>query len=261
MLRMQPTKNLTGVTIQADFDTLYDLVHSIYNLTGTEMEDYNNPYYGVKHRLLGVCYDLRHTFMGDRKVFLEKNNLCDEQQEWHGVKTPEKNLYYSVNILFPEMIFLALAVPKMYLFSYEYYGHKYHKDEETFMGLKKPIIPYAQYVRDRANLDVLCAAVWEALSEVIGEEEMEKLLFGMQRSDEAYLHYATHYVDRCNVELLKTDVEKRKDKLRNITKRLMKKPEAYKSMERDLRYWAREYHTSIYELEDPRVEYPEDVEW
>lgn len=261
MLRMQPTKNLTGVTIQADFDTFYDLVHSIYNITGPGMENYDDPYYGVKHRLLGLCYDLRHAFMGDREVFLEKNSLCEEKQEWHGIQAPEKNLYYSVNIFFPEMIFLALSVPKMLVFSYKHYGHKYHKNEDTFIGLKMPVIPYAQYVRDRANLDVLCAAVWEALGEVIGEEEMEKLIFNMQRSNELYMHYVTHYVDRCNVELLKTDVEKRKDKLRNITKRLMKKPEAYKKMETDLRYWAKEYHASIYALEDPRVEYPDEVDW
>jgi len=261
MLRMKPTKSLTGVTIQADFDTLYDLVHSIYNLTGPGMEDCDDLYYGVKHRLLGLCYDLRHAFMGDREVFLEKNNLCDEKQEWHEIKAPEKNLYYSVNVLFPEMIFLALSVPKMYGFSYKYYGRRYHKDEDTLMGVKMPVIPYAQYGRDKANLDMLCAAVWEALGEALGDEEMEKLIFNMQRSDESYFYYATHYVDRCNVELLKTDVEKRKDKLRNIMKRLMKKPDAYKKMEADLRYWAKEYHTNIYELVEPRVEYPEDVEW
>ena len=65
----------------------------------------------------------------------------------------------------------------------------------------------------------------------------------------------------CNIELLKTDVEKRKDKLRNIAKRIVKKPQAYMNMEADLRYWAKEYKTTIYELHDPKVEYPDDFEW
>ncbi len=68
-------------------------------------------------------------------------------------------------------------------------------------------------------------------------------------------------MDKCNIELLKTDVEKRKDKLRNIAKRIVKKPQAYMNMEDDLRYWAKEYKTSIYELHDPKIEYPDDFEW
>ena len=62
-------------------------------------------------------------------------------------------------------------------------------------------------------------------SEAIGDEELEKLIQLMQRADESFLYYATHYIDKCNIELLKTDVEKRKDKLRNIAKRIVKKPQ------------------------------------
>lgn len=32
-------------------------------------------------------------------------------------------------------------------------------------------------------------------------------------------------------------------------------------MEADLRYWAKEYDTTIYELHDPKVEYLDDIEW
>ena len=260
MLRVIPTKNLTGVTIQGDFDTFYDIVHSIYNLTGVDVND--NPEdmsYGVKMHLLGLCYDIRHAFMGDRDVFLEKNHLEEEKQAWHGMAAPKENLYYSVNALFPEMIFLALAVPKMCQFAYKNYGYRYHGSRDD--GWELPVIPYAEYVRDKANLDVLFAGVWQALSEVIGAEEAEKLYFSAERSSECYMNYATQYVDKCNVDYIKTPFEKRKDKLRNMMKRLIKKPDAYKNMERDLKYAAMEYGVSVYELHDPRVEYPEDVEW
>ena len=60
---------------------------------------------------------------------------------------------------------------------------------------------------------------------------------------------------------MRTDVSKRKEKIKNIARRIIKKPQAYYNMERDLRYSAIEYGTNIYMLYDPRFEYPEDIDW
>ncbi len=255
MIQMKPTEHLTGITIQGDFNDFYDLVDSIYRMTGLE-EDYTEFYYGVKNRLLGMCYDIRHAFMGDREIVLNDNGMDKEKMKWHGQITPTQNVYYSVNVMFPEAIFIAAAVPKMYIFSSIYYGVRGKREYEELPPLK-----YADYIRDKANLDVLCAGIWQALSEAIGDEELEKIIQLMSRTDERYIHYATHYIDKCNLELIKTEVDKRKDKIRNIAKRIVKKPQAYKNLEDDLKYWAKEYKTSIYEIEDPRVEYPENIEW
>ena len=46
-----------------------------------------------------------------------------------------------------------------------------------------------------------------------------------------------------------------------MTKRLIKKPDAYRKTERDLEYAAKEYGVSVHELHNPKLEYPEDVEW
>ena len=54
------------------------------------------------------------------------------------------------------------------------------------------------------------------------------------RYEDLFLNYATQYVDKCNIEYLKTAPEKRKDKLRNIAKRFVQQPDAYKNMKRDL---------------------------
>jgi len=148
------------------------------------------------------------------------------------------------------------AVPQMYVFSSGYYGVRGRRAE-----MDLPPISYANYLRDKANLDVLCAGIWQALGEVIGDEELEKIIQLLQRTDERYINYATHYIDKCNIELLNADVNKRKDKLRNIAKRIVKKPQAYYNMEENLKYWAKEYKTNIYELEDPKIEYPEEMDW
>lgn len=255
MLRTKATANLTGITIQGDYNDFSNLVDSIHRITGFD-ETSDDFHFGVKRRLLGICYDIRHAYMGDREVVLEDNGMRDEIMRWHGITTSTKNVYYSVNILFPEAIFVAAAVPQIYVFSARYYGTRAMKDDKEI-----PSIPYADYIRDKANLDVLCAGIWEALGQVIGDEELEKVIQLLQRSDEGYFDYATHYIDKCNLEFLKTAVAKRKDKLRNIAKRIIKKPTSYYNIESDLKYWAKKYKTNIYALEIPEHEYPEEFEW
>ena len=205
--------------------------------------------------LLCLCYEIRHAYMGTREIIVEDNGMHEDLMKWLEIITPTKNVYYSVNVLFPQAIFLAAAVPQMYLFSSRFYGEK---SKKMYLNHELPAVPYSYYVRDKANLDVLCAGIWQALGETIGDGETEKLIKQLQKTDERYMHYAIHYIDKCDIELLKTPVEKRKDKLRNITKRIIKKPEAYNSMKSSLEYWAKEYNVSIYDLGLPDIEYPDD---
>lgn len=82
-----------------------------------------------------------------------------------------------------------------------------------------------------------------------------------ERIKESYIDYATHYIDQCNIELLHTDVAKRKDKLRNIAKRIVRKPAGYISLESSLQSSAKIHKTTIYELYNADLEYPDDFDW
>ncbi|MGI6333735.1 MAG: DUF6904 family protein [Saccharofermentanales bacterium] len=257
MIFIKPTKNLIGITIQGDFYDFYEVVDSIHRIV-TKNDERKDFYYGVRIRLLGMCYDIRHACMGNRDIVLEENGMSPEIMKRHNMITPTQNVYYSVNILFPEAIFLAMSVPQTYIFSHMYYGIR---DEASAQHEESLSFLYSDYIRDRANLDVLWAGIWQALGEVVGDEELEKIMGLFERADECYMDYATHYIDKCNIELIRTHPEKRKDKLRNIAKRIAKKPQGYKSMEDDLKYWAKKYKTTIYELSDPNLEYPENFEW
>ena len=172
MLQTKPTEQLTGITIKGDYKDFYELVESIHRITGLN-DDQTEIYYGVKNRLLGICYDIRHAFMGDRDIVLEDNGMRKEIMKWHKQITPIQNVYYSVEVLFPEAIFVAASVPKMYIFSSVYYGAR---GKCTDMDDQLPPIPYSDYIRDKANLDVLCAGIWQALGEAIGDEELEKII-------------------------------------------------------------------------------------
>lgn len=258
MIFAKPTGHLTGITLEGEYKDFYEIVESIYRMTGLE-EDYDDYYWGVKNRLLGICYDVRHAFQGDRNVLLTDNGVYDELMEWHSMILPKNNVHYSVEILFPEAIFVALAVPEMYIMSSRYYGSRPKKHEEK---AKFPAQRYSDYHRDMAILDLLCNTILQALADVIGDDELEKLLrFRGNRIGSCFFRYVTHYIDKCNIEYLKTAPEKRKDKLRNIAKRIVQKPAAYDNMKIALEHSAKVYNCSIYELEDPKLEYPEDVEW
>lgn len=39
-----------------DYKDFYELVESIYRITG--LDDQTEIYYGIKNRLLGICYDI-----------------------------------------------------------------------------------------------------------------------------------------------------------------------------------------------------------
>lgn len=255
MLQIAPTEHLTGVTVQGDFQDFDELVDSIYRLAEID-EEAEDFYYGVKMRLLAACYEFRHAYMGDREILLEDNGMNEGLMKYHKKITPTQNIYYGMRLLFPEAIFLAAAVPEMYLFSCGKYGKKGKQREPKLPGYL-----YGDYLRDKANLDVFCAGVWQALGEVIGDDQLEKVLNWSKRIDGTYVDYVTQYIDKCNIELLKTPFEKRKDKLRGIAKRILVKPTGYQTMEADLKYWAKEYKTSIYELEAPGLVYPEEIEW
>ena len=67
--------------------------------------------------------------------------------------------------------------------------------------------------------------------------------------------YVTMYVDKCNIEYFKTSVDKRKDEIRNIAKRLVKNPAAYDNMKYGLEGSARHYNCSIYQFEDSKLDH------
>lgn len=74
-----------------------------------------------------------------------------------------------------------------------------------------------------------------ALSDVIGDDQLEKLLrFRENLLEAVFSDYAVQYVDKCSLEYIKTAPEKRSDKLRNLTKRIIQKPTGYQNMQRDI---------------------------
>lgn len=261
MITAKATEHLTGILLEGEHKDFYEIVNSIYRMTGLE-EDYEDPFWSIKNRLLGICYDIRHAFMGDRKVQLIDNGADDELMKWHSMIMPKKNLHFAVEILFPEAVFVALTVTELYSSSSVYYGSRARKLQMKEENPQMFINDYSDYIRDQAILSLLSSVILSAFAEVIGDEEFEKVMrLKEKKYSFDYMNYITQYVDKCNIEYLKTAPDKRKDKLRIIARRMINQPAAYKNMKSALEYVAKIKSCSIHELYDPDLEYPEEIEW
>ena len=170
--------------------------------------------------------------MGDRDIKLVDNGVHDEMMKWHSMILPKQEVHFSVNVMFPEAVFVALSAPELYVWSCQYYRKRTKRQEENAAF---PTHKYSSYIRDKAIIDTLSAVILGTLAEVIGDDEIEKLFkIRGHRYEDLFLNYATQYVQQ---------------------------PDAYKNMKRDLEYSAKQYGCSFHELHDPKLKYPEEIEW
>lgn len=119
----------------------------------------------------------------------------------------------------------------------------------------------SDYLKDKALLMLLSAVIFQLLEEVIGSDEFNKVYKLIEKSREYYIHYVTQYVDYCNLEFLKTDINKRKDKLIDITKKFIKPSKEYQRMEKRIKEYSQKHQIPIYAVEDDNLEYPNEIEW
>ena len=122
MLKLRPTKNLLGITILGDHEDLNALRDAISDFTNLYMSNQESPdAYNCYECVLGLCYDLRHAFQGDRGYESIPNNAdslaafaeclyelpADAKRSIARDRRLYKNgnLYFSADILFPWAIY------------------------------------------------------------------------------------------------------------------------------------------------------------
>ncbi|MDW7662816.1 MAG: hypothetical protein SCL54_15520, partial [Bacillota bacterium] len=74
MIKITTTEQLAGVRLVGDYEDLYQLVDAIHEIVVDEYsEKYekHSRYAAASLRVLGVCYDIRHAYQGDRDVITE----------------------------------------------------------------------------------------------------------------------------------------------------------------------------------------------
>ena len=96
---------------------------------------------------------------------------------------------------------------------------------------------------------------------MIGEREAEKLLEKREELEpKHYISYIIEYIKRCNMELIRTEEKDRRQKLRDITERILGRPESYDDLEKKLAFWAEKYGKNIHQIH-AKADYPEEIDW
>lgn len=133
MIHMKNTPNLLGVMTLGDFHDFEELYEALHMIVGEEME---YPHYeAVRLRVLGVCYDIRHSLMGGRSAQHVPNGLDEERMQRLSIIGAEMNIYLSFETYWPEMIFVGYALNDFIELHVK--KHKTHAWDPTIATVRK----------------------------------------------------------------------------------------------------------------------------
>ncbi|HEY5585311.1 MAG TPA: hypothetical protein VIK78_12595 [Ruminiclostridium sp.] len=256
MISIKNTENLTGVTISGDFNDLYNLVDAFHSITIDEYSEKHQSHIEMSTRVLGLCYDVRHAYQGDREVELVDNNMNEDKMKWHSIIAPKSNVYYSCNYLYPEMFFVMLGLNELVElrirdFTKAKYIYKEAMDKKVIWDDTIAIIRLFQ------------SEFMKCVKEVLTEASFIRWLKVMNGDYLNIEHIAGQYVDLINIKYINMTKEKRLKNLSSIAKRIAEfmYDEEHKEINEVVTVAAREGGCAQNDIRLQGLEYPEDFEW
>lgn len=238
MLTMMTTPNHTGVKISGDYFDLDDLNQAFYQVIGKDGQYHG--YEGARMRILGISYEIRHAAQGDRNVEFVFNGLHDHTKKQHGFIAPDKNIYFSVEILWPELIFAAIAL-KDFVSLYQ------KNSSKSIWDIHLPVIYRFQ------------SLVLDCLQGHIPDDQYETILKAFNQPV-TMDDYAIQYVDLMNLKYIGMTKEQREQSLSTIAIKLAVQDKEYQAFRQQVLAAAAPGKRQIHEIE-VSAEYPEDFEW
>lgn len=250
MLTLRNTPNLAGIAISGDTHDLEFLYQGLHQVVGDEEEFL--PYDSVRLRVLGVCYDIRHAFQGDRELEYVKTGMSRDRMRWLGRIAPEQNLYYQVPVLYPELLFVTMALNDFV----RLYSQKLARSQ-PFPLLDKRVLwdPAVAAVR------LLQSQVAGCLRDAVSPASYGRIMNLMHHHSPWMAHYCHQYLDIVNLRYLDlADGQQRKKALLTTVKRLVEKGPEYQGLVASIHDFARVNGCLV---DDVRVSpgYPETIDW
>lgn len=249
MLKVSATTNLAGVTISGDHSDLENLYDSLHEVVGEEGE--YRGHVAARTRILGVCYDIRHALMGDREILFVDNGMDTEKMKRMGTITHDTNVYLSIQVLWPEMLFVLMALNDFCRF----HAYKLTKTRYDIMVDKSVI-----WDHNLTQIRLLQAEVAKCLQETVEGKTYSRMMNMMIKSYAWLEDYATQYLDVLNLKFLDMDKVKRLKNLSILAKRLTEKGDEYRSIEGTVAEAAMEYNCNPEDIR-LKLEYPEEIDW
>lgn len=140
MIRIEDTKNMIGITIHGDYNdlkTLHTALSDFLRFYFDHQKPNTNSAYEI---ILGLCYDIRHAFQGDRNIEYVGNNHeyinmptgCGYQPNQKSIqkernRSKNGNLYFNVEVLYPWAIYYLYVLQAI---TEDLYRHSWFEDDE-----------------------------------------------------------------------------------------------------------------------------------
>jgi hypothetical protein len=256
MIRVENTPNLTGVKISGDYIDLDELVQAFYIICASDYESKHTRYNDMSTRVLGLCYDIRHAFQGDREISLVENGMDEGKMKWHSIKAPRNNVYYSCNCLYPEMFYIMIALNSLIELRIRILTKKRYVFTEAF---DKNVI----WDKSIAQMRILQAAFAECLKETVSEGTFSRLLNSLN-SKYSNIEMLTHqYIDHLNIRYVSMTKEKRLKNLGSFARRIanFEYDDEHEKISMTVRDAAKLFDCMPGEIKIKGLDYPEEIEW
>ena len=238
MLTMVTTPNLTGVKISGDYFDLDELNQALYHVVGDENKYYD--FAGSRMRILGISYEIRHAAQGDRNVDSVFNGLHEHTKKRHGFIVPDKNIYFSTEILWPEILYAAIALKE--------FVRLYRKDAKfPDWNMHLPVIARFQ------------ALILDCLQGQLPDEDYQVILQAFDQA-ESVKDYAIQYIDFLNLKYIDMPKIQREKTLAVISLKIAAQDKDYTAFRTQVLAAANPDKRPIHEIR-LQAEYPEDIEW
>lgn len=239
MIQINHTPNFAGVTVTGDYYDLDELYDALHEVVGEEGE--YDAYDDARIRVLGVCYDLRHAKMGDREYHYLDHGVDEDKMKMMGIVGPTRNLYLSFNIIYPEMLFVTMAL-------------------NNFIDIRKRKLKHPDWDEAIAVVRKFQATFIESLSDIISERRFNMMVNNMNAYSLDFSNYFTQYLDVLNIRYLEWDKDNRVQNISRIAKWLAEQGKEYQETKAAVTDTANRLggHPSEYRL---RGEYPDEVDW
>ena len=256
MITIESTPNLTGVKITGDFHDFYELVEAFYDITINEFAEKHSEYIDISTRLLGLSYEIRHAYQGDRDIEIIENGMTRDIMKFHERIVPDKNLYYSCNYLYPEMFYCMIAINNLIMLRIKDITKTKYVFSET---MDRRVI----WDRTISVLRSFQSAFAECVKNILTERSYTMWLKELTDRNINVSHMCMQYIDIINIDYIKMNKEKRLKNFSKTTKRISHylSNQEHAQISDAIYEYANEYNCSQNEIVLNGMDYPEEIEW
>lgn len=240
MLTVSNTENYAGVRISGDYWDFEELRLALAKLLLTPTFK-DTQLDGLKNKLLDLHDHLQATTYGNANIETTFNGINSTIRDSFKVDFPLENIYFSMEELWPTMIFTVISI--------NHFIENSH--DEDFHMLKQPSI---------LTLQKLQSTIFRCLTAFLKIDEQvyfEKLIFQKKRN---LANYPTQYIDFLNMKYLSFSRDDKYEQLPKIIGKICIEDNEYIAFKSHLTSIAKQSNLSLHNVV-LQLEYPQKIIW